>query len=166
MESTSESTAASASNEGAADLQALFSDLVRCETRLYNALNDGLRERHGIVTSQYEFLHYLRVHPGSRVADLAAEFAIGIGATSKGVDRLEQRGWVARQPNPADRRSSLLVLTEEGTRLAEAAERTFTERVAELIEGALDGSRVSAVSQALALLRSALERDQVGTPTG
>ena len=37
MEPTSESTAASASTEGAADLQALFSDLVRCETRLYNA---------------------------------------------------------------------------------------------------------------------------------
>ena len=44
----------------------LFDDLVRCETRLYNALNDRLRERHGIVTSQFEFLHYLRERPGAR----------------------------------------------------------------------------------------------------
>ena len=144
----------------------LFADLVRCETRLYNALNDRLRERHGIVTSQYEFLHYLREHPGSRVADLAAEFAIGIGATSKGIDRLERQGWVARRPNPADRRSSLLELTDEGAGLAEAAGRSFAERVAELIGGALDESRTAAVAQALSLLRAALERDQIGMPTG
>lgn len=144
----------------------LFADLVRCETRLYNALNDRLRERHGIVTSQYEFLRYLREHPESRVADLAAEFAIGIGATSKGVDRLERHGWVARLPNPADRRSSLLVLTEDGARLADAAEQTFTDRVTELVEGALGHARVAAGTEVLALLRAALERDQIGMPTG
>ncbi|GHF65377.1 DNA-binding MarR family transcriptional regulator [Amycolatopsis bartoniae] len=143
-----------------------FADLVRCETRLYNALNDRLRERHGIVTSQYEFLHHLREHPGARVAELAAEFAIGIGATSKGMDRLERRGWVARQPNPADRRSSLLVLTDEGARLADAAERTFTERLAELLGGPLSDAQLSPAARALSLLRTALERDGIGTPTG
>ncbi|GJG88922.1 transcriptional regulator [Gemmatimonadetes bacterium T265] len=144
----------------------MFADLVRCETRLYNALNDRLRERHGIVTSQFEFLRYLREHPGARVADLASEFAVGIGATSKGVDRLERQGWVARRPNPADRRSSRLVLTDDGARLTDAAERSFTERVTELIAGALDYSQLSAGAQVLARLRAALERDQIGTPTG
>lgn len=148
------------------DPSTLFADLVRCETRLYNALNDRLRERHGIVTSQYEFLHYLREHPESRVADLATEFAVGIGATSKGVDRLERHGWVARRPNPADRRSSLLVLTDDGVRLVDAAEQTFTDRVAELVEGALDPVRASAGAEVLALLRAALERDRIGMPTG
>jgi DNA-binding MarR family transcriptional regulator len=148
------------------EYKSLFADLVRCETRLYNALNDRLRERHGIVTSQYEFLHHLREHPVCRVADLAAEFAIGIGATSKGVDRLERLGWVARRPNPADRRSSLLVLTEEGVRLVDAAEQTFTERVTELVEGALGSTRAAAGAEVLAVLRAALERDQIGMPTG
>jgi MarR family multiple antibiotic resistance transcriptional regulator len=143
-----------------------FADLVRCETRLYNALNDRLRERHGIVTSQFEFLRYLRDHPGARVADVAAEFAIGIGATSKGADRLERNGWVTRQPNPSDRRSSLLALTSDGRRLADAAEATFTEQLTELVAGALGNSQVSAAAQALAVLRSALERDEVGMPTG
>lgn len=148
------------------DLPVLFADLVRCETRLYNALNDRLRERHAIVTSQFEALRYLRDHPGSRVADLAAEFAIGIGATSKTVDRLEKQGWAARQPNPSDRRSSLLALTDDGSRLVDAAEKTFTDGVAELIGGTLDSSSVSVVAQALSELRSALERGQIGTPTG
>ncbi|MEZ0090932.1 MarR family winged helix-turn-helix transcriptional regulator [Streptacidiphilus sp. EB129] len=148
------------------DLPGFFADLVRCETRLYNALNDRLRERHGIVTSQFEFLRYLRDHPESRVADLAAEFAVGIGATSKGVDRLERQGWVARRPNPSDRRSSLLELTDDGLQLADAAEGTFTARLAELIAAALMASPVTAAAQALSELRSALERDQIGTPTG
>jgi len=153
-------------NGGTADLLGFFADLVRCETRLYNALNDRLRERHGIVTSQFEFLRHLRDHPGSRVADLAAEFAVGIGATSKGVDRLEKQGWVLRQPNPSDRRSSLLALTDDGLKLVDAAESTFTERLAELIGDTFDGSAMSTVAQALSQLRSVLERHQIGMPTG
>jgi DNA-binding MarR family transcriptional regulator len=148
------------------DLPGFFSDLVRCETRLYDARNDRLRERHGIVTSQFEALRYLRDHPGSRVADVAAEFAIGIGATSKVVDRLEARGWAARQPNPSDRRSSLPALTDDGRRLVDVAEGTFGERLAELIAGALDTPPITATAQALAQLRSVLERDQIGIPTG
>ncbi|GAA0368508.1 MarR family winged helix-turn-helix transcriptional regulator [Microbispora corallina] len=144
----------------------LFADLVRCETRLYNALNDRLRERHGIVASQFEFLRHLRDHPGSRVADLAAEFAVGIGATSKGVDRLEKQGWVLRQPNPSDRRSSLLALTGAGSTLVDAAEATFAERLTELIGDTLDVSAMPAVARALSGLRSVLERDQIGMPTG
>ncbi|MCO5972403.1 MarR family winged helix-turn-helix transcriptional regulator [Actinoallomurus soli] len=148
------------------DLLSLFADLVRCETRLYNTLNDRLRERHGIVTSQFEALRYLRDHPGSRVADLAAEFAIGIGATSKSVDRLERQGWAVRQPNPSDRRSSLLALTHDGSRLVDAAEATVTDALAELIGGALDRAAVATAAQAFSKLRSVLERDQIGTPTG
>ncbi|MEW2306483.1 MarR family transcriptional regulator [Streptomyces sp. NPDC006655] len=157
---------ASKSSGGRVDLPGFFSDLVRCETRLYNALNDRLREQHGIVTSQFEFLRFLRDHPGSRVADLAVEFAIGIGATSKGTDRLEKQAWVTRRTNPADRRSSLLDLTDDGLRLVEAAEETFTRTLAELTADLLGSPSGPAAAQVLAELRSALERDRVGLPTG
>ncbi|MFE4857884.1 MarR family winged helix-turn-helix transcriptional regulator [Streptomyces sp. NPDC056670] len=152
--------------EGADDLQEFFADLVRCETRLYNALNDRLRQRHGIVTSQFEFLRFLRERPGSRVADLATEFAIGVGATSKGIDRLEKQGWIVRQANPADRRSSLLALTDDGSQLLATAEATFATCLRELLEGALDTAATAAAARALAQLRSALERDRIGTPVG
>ncbi|MFE9327315.1 MarR family winged helix-turn-helix transcriptional regulator [Nocardia sp. NPDC052278] len=150
----------------AVDLPGLFTDLVRCETRLYNALNDRLRERHGIATSQFESLRFLRDHPGARVADLASEFAAGVGAISKGVDRLEKQGWVVRQPNPSDRRSSLLALTDAGVRVVEAAEETFSERLVQLLGTTLAGSSLSAVAQALSQLRGVLERDQIGLPAG
>ncbi|MFF4341385.1 MarR family winged helix-turn-helix transcriptional regulator [Kitasatospora sp. NPDC001540] len=157
--------AAKSSGDGI-DLPGFFVDLVRCETRLYNALNDRLRERHGIVTSQFEFLRFLRDHPGSRVADLAAEFAIGIGATSKGADRLEKQAWVRRRTNPADRRSSLLELTEDGLRLVDAAEATFTGTLTELTAATLRGPAGPAAARLLSELRAALEHDRIGLPTG
>src|ERR1700754_1176755 len=84
---------------------AFFEDLVRAETRLYNALGERLRREHdGLQTSQFMFLRYLGEHPDARVPDVAATFAIGIGTTSKAVDRHEQAGWVRRDPNPDDRR--------------------------------------------------------------
>jgi DNA-binding MarR family transcriptional regulator len=142
-----------------------FDDLVRCETRLYNALNETLRQEHGVVTSQFEFLRYFREHPGSRVADAAANFAAGLGAVSKGVDRLEARGLVRRHANPADRRSSLVSLTTAGERLVAEAERTFRARLAELVS-AVDPAGDDSAAQALAVLRAALERDRIGLPVG
>ncbi|MET7434526.1 MarR family transcriptional regulator [Streptomyces flaveolus] len=100
------------------------------------------------------------------MADLATEFAIGIGATSKGIDRLEKQAWVIRRTNPSDRRSSLLDLTTGGLQLAEAAEATFTTTLAELTADVLGGPSGLAAVQILSELRSVLERDQIGLPTG
>lgn len=142
-----------------------FSDLVRCETRLYNTLNDRLRRRHGITASQYEFLRYLREHPHTRVGDLAAFFAIGVGAASKGIDRLAARELVSRRPDPADGRSSRLALTDAGTRLLRDADTAFAE-IGDLLRAALPQEQVHATAQALRRLRGKLEDDKIGTPIG
>ena len=144
----------------------LFDDLVRSETRLYNALNDRLRARHGIVTSQLELLRFVRDRPDARVADVAENFAIGIGATSKGLDRAERAGWVRRTPNPADRRSSLLTLTAAGADLVEQADATFAAVLAELVDGVGSASERAGAAAFLARLRAALEAGRVGLPTG
>ena len=141
-------------------------DLVRCETRLYNAVGERLRTEHGIATAQFEFLRYLRDHPGSRVAEVASVFAAGVGAISKMMDRLEERGWAARLPNPADRRSSLLSLTPHGAALLAEAERTFRDLLGDLISPAVGTDRLQAAAATLAVLRRALEQDGVGIPVG
>ncbi|MET3421032.1 DNA-binding MarR family transcriptional regulator [Actinoplanes tereljensis] len=158
--------AASFSGAESITLAAVFSHLVRCETRLYNDLNEVLRRDHGIVASQFEFLRYLRDHPGSRVADLAEFYAIGVGATSKSAGRLEGRGWVRRMPNPADGRSLLLELTPSGTDLTDAAEITFERYLAVRIGETMDLAQLEVVGRALGQLRAALERDGVGIPVG
>lgn len=155
--------ASSSAHEG---LVGFFDDLVRCETRLYNAVGERLRAEHGIVASQFEFLRYLRDHPGSRVADIATTFAAGIGAISKMTDRLEARGWATRLPNPADRRSSLISLTTSGAALVAAAERTFHAQLDELIAPVISADQVDATGATLAALRRALELARVGVPVG
>ncbi|PZE25633.1 MarR family winged helix-turn-helix transcriptional regulator [Curtobacterium sp. MCBD17_028] len=155
-----------ASTSATARRAALFDDLVRCETRVYNALTDRLRTDHGIVASQFEMLRYLRAHPDARVGDVARTVAAGIGAISKGVDRLEGRGWVTRVPNPVDGRSSLLRLTGRGAELVAEAERTFDALLDSLLAPVLDDDQVAATGAALAALRRSLEADRIGVPVG
>jgi len=155
-----------ASTSATEGLAGFFDDLVRCETRLYNAVGEKLRDAHGIVAFQFEILRYLRDHPRSRVADVAATFAAGIGAISKGVDRLEARGWVTRLANPVDGRSSLISLTTSGAALVAEADRTFSDRLDELVAPVVSASQIDAARAALAALRQALEHARIGLPAG
>lgn len=145
---------------------AFFADLVRCETRLYNQFDSELRKAHGIVTSQYEFLRYLRDHENPRTTDIAAEMAIGVGAVSKAMDRLELRGLMVRTPNPANRRSTILTLTEQGRTLLAGADATFRERLAEILQSAATAEQLAGATAVLRQLRLTLEKDGLGTPAG
>jgi len=148
------------------DFETVFDDLVRCETRLYNAVSERLRVDHDMSLAHLEFLQFLHDHPTARVADLARHFAVGVGATSKGVDRMEAAGWVRRLPNPEDRRSSLLELTIDGQRLVESARPTGAMLLHELVTRGIEGAEFLALGPTLRSLRSVLERDGVGTPAG
>jgi MarR family multiple antibiotic resistance transcriptional regulator len=143
-----------------------FADLVRAETRLYNHFNDELRAEHGITTSQYEFLRYIRDHGGTRTTDMAAEFAVGVGAVSKAMDRLEDRGLVARLPNPANRRSTILATTPAGRTLVDATDASFRSRLERLLAAAGAPEQLAAAGAVLSALRDALERQGLGTPAG
>jgi DNA-binding MarR family transcriptional regulator len=144
----------------------VFADLVRFETRLYNAVGDRLRAEHGLSTAQFEFLRAIGDNPDCRVNDLAREFAVAVGATSKGVDRLEAAGWVRRRPNPRNRRSSLISLTEEGERLLAAATPAFEEELRTWLAGPLTPHALEQLGRTLATLRRTVEDARAGTPAG
>ena len=157
---------ASAVSSAAAAAGAVFDDLVRVETRLYNLLSDRLQKAHGVTGSQFEFLSYLNQYPAARVADLAGYFAVGIGATSKSVDRLATAGWVQRTPNPADGRSSLLQLTDAGIELVHQAKETFEHVLVEHVANVVGLTALAELQPALQLLRTDLEAKRAGLPTG
>ena len=144
----------------------MFTDLVRVETRLYNAVTERLKAAAGIGAGHFELLRYVRDHPDARVADLASAFAIGVGTTSKIVDRMEKEGWLERRPNPANRRSSLLALTPAGESLLTRAEPAWRAALQELLGAALTAGELTALSRALGVLRSRLEQGQLGLPAG
>lgn len=69
--------------------------------------------------------------------------------------RLERRGHSERVPNPDDRRSYLIRLTDAGERLLGEARPAFRE-YAEALEGRLGSDRVDALRVALEELRDAV----------
>jgi MarR family multiple antibiotic resistance transcriptional regulator len=152
--------------EDQVDLDAVFTDLVRVETRLYNAVADHVKAEAGVAAGHFELLRYIRGHPGARVADLASAFAIGVGTTSKIADRLENEGWLERRPNPANRRSSLLALTPAGESVVSRAEPVWHAAIQEILGGAVTPEELTALSLALGALRSDLEQRHLGLPTG
>jgi MarR family transcriptional regulator, multiple antibiotic resistance protein MarR len=147
-------------------LDTVFTDLVRVETRLYNAVAERVKAQAGIGAGHFELLRYVRDHPGARVADLASAFAIGVGTTSKIVDRVEKEGWLERRPNPSNRRSSLLALTPAGESAVSRAEPAWLAALQEFLGGAVTPDELTALSRALGALRSDLERRRLGLPAG
>jgi len=147
-------------------VRAVFTDLVRVETRLYNAVAERVKAEAGVAAGHFELLRYVREHPDARVADLASVFAIGVGTTSKIVDRLENLGWLERRPNPANRRSSLLALTPAGESAVSRVEPAWQAAIQEILGRAVTPDELAALSLTLDALRSELERRHLGLPTG
>lgn len=103
--------------ESGPDLRFLFSELVRLESELWNAVEGRLRADFDVTLPVFEFLQFISRTPDCRVQDIAAELSITVGGTSKIVDRIEASGYCARGANPNDRRSSIIKLTPVGERL-------------------------------------------------
>lgn len=100
-----------------AELRRLFSDLVRLEIELWEALDRRLRATHGVGLGSFEIMQIVAATPCCRVYDIARQLSITVGGTSKAVDRIEACGHVVRRSNPDDRRSSIIELTPAGEQL-------------------------------------------------
>ncbi len=138
----------------------LFVDLVRVETRLWNAVDARLRAEHGLRLGQYDLLTVIAGRHECRVLDLVHEVAITVGAASKAVDRLVEAGWCRRVANPADGRSSFLELTPSGVAALSGARRTYEEEIARWTSQLLSPGTLEELANALRTIRGALEAEQ------
>jgi DNA-binding MarR family transcriptional regulator len=144
------------------DLGQLFEDLVRVETRLYNAVDARLRAEHGVSRGEYGLMRIISARRTCRVYDIAHEVNITVGAASKAVDRLVAAGWCRRTSNPADGRSSLLALTATGRRICAKATPTFEASLSEWIDGAVPQRSLYQLGRTLGTLRLRLEANDAG----
>jgi DNA-binding MarR family transcriptional regulator len=86
---------------------------------------------------------------------LAARLEMPLSTVLFRLGRLERRGHAERVPNPDDRRSYLIRLTEDGERLLGKARPAFRD-YAEAVEGRLGSEKVDALRTALDELRQAV----------
>jgi DNA-binding MarR family transcriptional regulator len=87
---------------------------------------------------------------------LARHMGVTPGTMSLAIDRLERKGYVARQRDSADRRRVHLRLTAAGVRVREASSVLDPPRVEALVARLTDDQREAAV-RGLALLARAAE---------
>ena len=95
------------------DLGGVFSDLVRLEIELWNAVDQRLRATHGLPLARFEPMQVIARASPCRVGDIADALSITVGGTSKIVDRLESLRLCERRPAPDDGRDRLRVGVEK-----------------------------------------------------
>jgi len=142
----------------ASDLRRLFTDIIRFEIELWNAVDARLKSEFDLPLTHFEPMSVIDSMPGCRVYDIATELGITTGGTSKLIDRIEANGYCRRLPNPADRRSSLLELTEEGKRIFAAAGEAFDEELQCWLGAAVPERTLRQFAATLTRLRAAGHR--------
>jgi len=76
----------------------------------------------GLHTGQNIILHYLYQQDGLTQSELAERLEVQQPTAAKMLKRMEEAGFVRREPYPGDARASLIRLTEQGRALQEPLE--------------------------------------------
>ncbi|CAM5399605.1 MarR family winged helix-turn-helix transcriptional regulator [Streptomyces abikoensis] len=105
----------------------LYGLFVEAFSRLKPLVHEGL----GVPDTWFEVLLRLGRTPGHalRMSDLATAVAFSSGGLTRLADRMEEAGLIRREPDPADRRAALAVLTESGE---QALDRALQKHLAHL----------------------------------
>ena len=148
-----------------ADLKLLYHDLVRFETELWGAVDARLRAECDLQLTWFEVLRLLGRRGGCRVLDIAEEFGITVGGTSKVVDRVEAAEYCRRRANPDDRRSSIVELTAAGRRMLARAEKVFEDELEVRLGSVLSERSLKQLGTALGDLRAAYRLSARHEPT-
>ncbi|WP_235861400.1 MarR family winged helix-turn-helix transcriptional regulator [Tersicoccus phoenicis] len=110
---------------------------------LFHAVSRSMRRRMlaqlepwGITPHHARALRCIGETDRARLRDVADRLRIAARSATEVVDALQEKGLVTREPDPLDRRATLVSPTEDGRRLVEAIDAARAERNAEFF-GAL-----------------------------
>ncbi|GGN63200.1 MarR family winged helix-turn-helix transcriptional regulator [Streptomyces kronopolitis] len=92
-------------------------------------------------------------HGEMRMSQLAELLAIDMSVTSRHVAHVAERGWIEREPDPADKRSRLLRLTPSGREVLEELSARYTATLARYLNDWSDAD-VGHLNELLARLRT------------
>ena len=122
-------------------------------------------ESTGLTPSQYRILSMIDAAP-QRAGRLAERAAVTPPAVSAALDALEDRGLVARERDPQDRRAVALRLTGEGAAALQASERSMARMLDQLVAAP---DRASLMAELLAIgaaMEEHFSEPRTPTPVG
>ena len=117
-------------------------------------LDAQLRRDAGTTHYEYWVIALLSEAPGRALvmSQLASRTNASLSRLSHVVTRLEERGWVARQPCPDDARATLAVLTDAGWAQVEAAAPGHAGTVRRLVFDGLEPDEVDQLGRLCATI--------------
>ncbi|CAN5125947.1 hypothetical protein BH24ACT1_BH24ACT1_11410 [soil metagenome] len=142
-----------------------FGMLLESHAAVVNVVGHDLEEVSGLPLSSFGILLRLARTPGRRLrmTELAAQAALSTSGLTRLVDRLEDAGYLRRDPSSSDRRSSLAVLTDLG---AEAVAKALPSHLQSLERNLGDPLGPEAIAQLTAMLATLRDcaRGRASTP--
>ena len=107
--------------------------------RLVNQLRRGQTElsaAHGMQVGDFDILYLLQRSGARRLrtTDISGVLRVTPGGISKRIDRLVAADLVRREPDPKDRRASIVLLTEKGVVMANSARSRSRIRTLDVLE--------------------------------
>ncbi|MEW2246542.1 MarR family transcriptional regulator [Streptomyces sp. NPDC006975] len=91
-----------------------------------------------------------------RMSKLAELLAVDMSVTSRHVAHVAERGWIERSPDPADKRSRIVRLTEAGNRKLDDMSRATTQLLAERL-GDWSDDEVAQLTRLMQRLRASFD---------
>lgn len=126
----------------------LFHDIARLRIRIY----DGAIKDTGLTHAQVFVINHLLKKNGMSQVELAAVLGMGVVGVSELVDRMEQRGWVERRPDPKDKRAKQVWLCARVKRLLPKVLAAIHALNAQTLEG-LSRQEIDALITSLQRIR-------------
>jgi DNA-binding MarR family transcriptional regulator len=130
----------------ASELRAVLGQLVR-----------RLRSEHRLPLSHGVVLGRLDREGAQSVSDLAVAERVRPQSMAQTVNDLEADGYVARSPDPRDRRRALVELTDDGIAALQADRRQREGWLANAIAEEMSAEEQATISEAVTLLRRLAE---------
>ncbi len=96
---------------------------------------ENLLSPYGLTVEQFHLLKQTSMQEGLSQSELCQIVEKKPANITRILDRLEKKKWLERRPNPLDRRSSLVFLTEEGERIIDEVSTLFESYSGWFVEG-------------------------------
>jgi DNA-binding MarR family transcriptional regulator len=141
------------------DHDAAWRGFLRSSALLLRVLDAELRAEHGMTHRTYDALVQLSEAPERRLhmKDLAGALVHSPSGLTRIVDGLESAGYARREPDPANRRATLVVLTDEGLAALEAAWPTHVRGVQRHFADRMTGEQARVLAEVFRGISADLE---------
>lgn len=132
-------------------------ELSEATSAMRGAINRALIDGAGLSLTENLALCQIAMAPGGRLrmVEIADMLSIAKSAVTKTVDRLEERGWLARCRDAEDRRTVHVTLTPAGAEIFARAQPIFADAVSSQLCGPLTPAEVNQLRRLLTKLVSA-----------